>query len=58
MFYTERLIKNVASDIITVVIVCGFLNIYIKDEPLLFYNISIRRAVGFGVSAYIFCKYL
>jgi hypothetical protein len=57
MLYTERLIKNVAFDVISVITVWGFLNC-VKDEPLVFYNnIYIRIMIGVGVSTYILSKY-
>ena len=57
MLYTERLIKNVAFDVIYVITVWGFLNCA-KDIPLVFYNnIYIRTIIGVGVSTHILSKY-
>lgn len=57
MLYTERLIKNVAFDVISVITVWGVLNC-VKNKPLVFYNnIYIRIMIGVGVSTYILSKY-
>lgn len=61
MFYTGRLIKNVAFDIIMVITVWGLLNNLKKDVQFYdkIYNIyTMRSIIGFSVSAYILCKYV
>ena len=60
MLHTERLIKNVAFDIISVITIWGILNnlnTNVKVNNVVFDIFAIRTIVGFGASLYILHKY-